>query len=125
MKTQPIKGIIFTIPLSEDRVVSEKAYFLPHHQRHGMKEHLEDLLKKKIIDYSDSPYASPCFAKEKREDGSLRLLIDYRSLNKISVKYEYYFPKIEEIFSTRENNTSTYLSGGRKIDIPGPKKIIF
>ena len=33
-----------------------------------------------------------------KEDGSLRLCIDYRQLNKLTVKYKYLLPKIDYLF---------------------------
>lgn len=49
-----------------------------------------------FISPSTSPYGSPVlFAKKK--DGSLRLCVDYRALNKITVKNRYPLPRIDEL----------------------------
>ncbi|CAI7759517.1 unnamed protein product [Closterium sp. NIES-54] len=48
-----------------------------------LKKHLEDLLAKEFIQPSSSPYASPVLFVRKK-DGSLRMCVDYRGLNKIT-----------------------------------------
>ena len=51
---------------------------------------------KKLIQPSKSPYGSPVLFV-KKPDGSLRFCIDYRALNKISVKDKYPLPRAEEL----------------------------
>ncbi|CAI7850949.1 unnamed protein product, partial [Closterium sp. NIES-53] len=62
-----------------------------------LKKHLEDLLAKEFIQPSSSPYASPVLFVRKK-DGSLRMCVDYRGLNKITVKNRYPLPRIDELF---------------------------
>ncbi|CAF5087292.1 unnamed protein product, partial [Rotaria sp. Silwood1] len=57
---------------------------------------LELLLEKGFILPSKSPYAAPVlFAKKK--DGTLRMCVDYRALNKITIKNKYPIPRIDEM----------------------------
>ncbi|CAI7839812.1 unnamed protein product, partial [Closterium sp. NIES-53] len=62
-----------------------------------LKKQLEDLLAKEFIQPSSSPYASPVLFVRKK-DGSLRMCVDYRGLNKITVKNGYPLPRIDELF---------------------------
>ncbi|CAI7880326.1 unnamed protein product [Closterium sp. NIES-53] len=62
-----------------------------------LKKQLEDLLAKEFIQPSSSPYASPVLFVRKK-DGSLRMCVDYRGLNKITVKNRYPLPQIDELF---------------------------
>ena len=61
-----------------------------------IKEHLDDLLGKGMIQVSNSPYgANIVFAKKK--DGGLRLCIDYRLVNRITIKDRTPLPTHTEI----------------------------
>ena len=58
-----------------------------------LKEYIDENLPKKFIRHSKSPAgASILFVKKK--DGSLRLCVDYRGLNKVTVKNRYPLPLI-------------------------------
>ena len=56
-----------------------------------LKMELQELLEKKYIEPSVSPRGAP-FMFVKKKDGTLRLCIDYRQLNKVTVKNEYPLP---------------------------------
>nr|GEW35218.1 putative reverse transcriptase domain-containing protein [Tanacetum cinerariifolium] len=58
---------------------------------------LQDLSEKGFIRPSSSPWgASMLFVKKK--DGSFRMCIDYRELNKLTVKNRYPLPRIDDLF---------------------------
>ena len=58
---------------------------------------LQDLLDKGYIRPSVSPWgALVLFVKKK--DGTMRLCIDYRQLNKVTIRNEYPFPWIDDLF---------------------------
>ena len=61
-----------------------------------LKMQLEELLKK-YIRPSVSPWGAPILFVKKK-DGTLRLCIDYRQLNKITVKNKYPLPQIDDLF---------------------------
>jgi len=54
-------------------------------------------LRKGFIRPSASPWGSPVLFVAKR-DGTIRLCIDYRSLNEVTIKNKYPLPKIEDLF---------------------------
>ena len=84
----------------EIRLTSEKPVNLPYrrvapHVVPEVKKLLQDLLDRTIIKKSSSPYASPVVLVQKR-DGSIRLCIDYRKVNSLTVKDAFPLPRIEE-----------------------------
>lgn len=56
-----------------------------------LKKELEELLQKGFIRHSTSPLGAPVLFVQKK-DGSMRLCIDYRQLNKVTVKNRYPLP---------------------------------
>jgi len=58
---------------------------------------IQDLLKNGIITPSDSPWCAPIVAVGKK-DGSIRLCIDYRQLNRITTKSVFPIPESQHIF---------------------------
>ena len=62
-----------------------------------LKDQLQDLLDKGFIRPSTSPWGAPVLFVKKK-DGSLRLCIDYRQLNKVTVKNKYPLPRIDDLF---------------------------
>ena len=62
-----------------------------------LKVQMEELLSKGFVKTSTSPWgASVLFVKKK--DGSLRLCIDYRQLNKVTIRNQYPLPRIDDLF---------------------------
>ena len=62
-----------------------------------LKEQLRDLLEKGFIRPSTSPLGAPILFVRKK-DGSLRMCIDYRQLNKETIKNRYPLPRIDDLF---------------------------
>ena len=62
-----------------------------------LKEHLKDLLDKGFIRPNISPWGAPVLFVCKK-DSSLRMCINYRKLNKVTVKNRYPLPKIDDLF---------------------------
>ena len=62
-----------------------------------LKVQLHELLNRGFIKSTTSPWGAPVlFAKKK--DKTLRLCIDYRQLNKVTIKDRYPFPRIDDLF---------------------------
>ena len=62
-----------------------------------LKTQLQELLDKGLIQPSVSPWGAPVLFVKKK-DGSLRLCIDYRELNRVTVKNKYPLPRIDDLF---------------------------
>jgi len=62
-----------------------------------LKVQLQELLDKGFIRPSNSPWGAPVLFVKKK-DGTLRLCIDYRQLNKVTVKNRYSLPQIDDLF---------------------------
>ena len=62
-----------------------------------LKLQLQELLEKGFVRPSVSPWGAPVLFVKKK-DGTLRLCIDYRQLNKLTVKNKYLLPRIDDLF---------------------------
>ena len=62
-----------------------------------LKSQLQELLDKGFIRPSVSPWGEPVLFMKKK-DGTLRMCIDYRPINKVTVKNKYPLPRIEDLF---------------------------
>ena len=65
-------------------------------QQEEILKQVNELLEKGLIRPSTSPYCSPVLLVQKK-DGTFRMCIDYRSLNKITVKNRFPIPRIDDI----------------------------
>jgi hypothetical protein len=61
-----------------------------------LRKQLDDLLSKGFIKPSTSPYGAPVLFVRKK-DGTLRMCVDYRGLNKITRKNRHPLPRIDEL----------------------------
>ena len=62
-----------------------------------LKEQLSELQRKEYIRPSSSPWGSPVLFVKKK-DGSMRLCVDYRSLNVVTIKNKYPLPRTDDLF---------------------------
>jgi len=62
-----------------------------------LKKQLNDMLQKGLIRPSASPWGSLVLFMDKR-DGTIRMCVDYRKLNEVTIKNKYPLPKIEDLF---------------------------
>ncbi|KAD4180106.1 hypothetical protein E3N88_28697 [Mikania micrantha] len=62
---------------------------------------LQELLDKGFIRPSFSPWGAPVLFVKKK-DGSFRICIDYRELNKLPIKNRYPLPRIDDLFDQLE-----------------------
>ena len=69
-----------------------------------LKMKLQGLLDMGFIRPSYSPWGAPVLFVKKKE-GSLRMCIDYRELNKLTVKNRYPLPRIDDLFDQLQGKT--------------------
>ncbi|GJV81520.1 hypothetical protein Tco_1517390 [Tanacetum coccineum] len=94
----PIRDIEFRIELTPGAMpVAKSPYRLTPSELEKLSRQLKEFQDKGFIRPSSSPWgALVLFVKKK--DGSFRMCIDYRELNKLTVKNRYPLPKIDYLF---------------------------
>ena len=65
------------------------------HQRHIIKEKIQELLAAGLISPSQSPWSSPVVLVTKK-DGDARFAIDYRKVNEVTKKDVYALPRVDD-----------------------------
>ena len=75
---------------------SRPTYRMSYKELDELKKQLDVYLKKGFIQPSKSPYGAPVLFVKKK-DGSMRLCVDYRMLNKQTIKNKYPLPRIDEL----------------------------
>ena len=87
--------------------VSQKPYPIAMKHYDWVKTEIEKLLAAKVICSSCSSWSAP-FIVVPKGDGGRHLVIDYRALNKVTKKFTWPMPKVEDIFS--KLNGATYFT---------------
>jgi hypothetical protein len=88
----------FTIELKpRTESIARMPYWMSIPELQELKMQLKDLLDLRIIRPSVSPWGAHVILIWKK-DGSWRLCIDYRQLNKETIKNHYLFPRINDLF---------------------------
>ncbi|KAL4026089.1 hypothetical protein IC575_014513 [Cucumis melo] len=90
----PPREVDFAIELEPGTApISRAPYRMAPAELKELKVQLQELLDKGFIRPSVSPWGAPVLFVKKK-DGSMRLCIDYRELNKVTVKNRYPLPRI-------------------------------
>jgi hypothetical protein len=77
--------------------IAKRPYRMAANELEELKKQLRELQEKGYIRPSSSPWGSPVLFVKKK-DGSLRMCIDYRSLNEVTIKNKYPLPRIDDLF---------------------------
>ncbi|KAL8114289.1 hypothetical protein AgCh_021224 [Apium graveolens] len=88
---------VFPDELPGAEPISKAPYRMAPLELQELKEQLQELLDRGFIRPSVSPWGAPVLFVKKK-DGSMRLCIDYRELNKVTVRNRYPFPRIDDLF---------------------------
>jgi hypothetical protein len=94
----PDRDVEFTIePQPGTAPISRPPYKMTPNELAELKVQLNELLDKGYIHQSSSPWGCPALLVKKK-DQSLRLCIDYRPFNAVTVKNKYLLPRIDILF---------------------------
>ncbi|KAL0560765.1 hypothetical protein IC582_001178 [Cucumis melo] len=101
----PHREVEFAIELEPGTVpISRAPYRMAPAELKELKVQLQELLDKGFIRPSVSPWGAPVLFVKKK-DGSMRLCIDYRELNKVTIKNRYPLPRIDDLFDQLQGAT--------------------
>ncbi|GJX61427.1 putative reverse transcriptase domain-containing protein [Tanacetum coccineum] len=94
----PVREIEFRIELIPGATpVAKSPYHLVPSELEELLGQLKELQDKGFIRPSSSPWGAPVLFVKKK-DGSFRMCIDFRELNKLTVKNRYPVPRIDDLF---------------------------
>ena len=94
----PDRGVGHTIVLEPGvKPTHSRPYRLSEKEKEEVKRQVTDFLARGLIEPSNSPYGAPVLFVQK-PDGSLRMCIDYRALNKGTIRDGYPMPRIDDLF---------------------------
>ncbi|XP_070665252.1 uncharacterized protein [Malus domestica] len=94
----PDRDVEFSIDLLPGtNPISLTPYRMAPSELRELKIQLQELIDKGFIQPSSSPWGAPVLFVRKK-DGTLRLCIDYRQLNRVTIKNRYPLPRIDDLF---------------------------
>ena len=94
----PDRDIEFVIDLIPGTSpIAKRPYRMAASELAELKEQLEELQRIDSIRPSSSPWGAPVLFVKKK-DGSMRLCVDYRALNEVTIKNKYPLPRIDDLF---------------------------
>ncbi|GJU14971.1 putative reverse transcriptase domain-containing protein [Tanacetum coccineum] len=101
----PTRQVEFQIDLIPGAApVARAPYRLAPSEMKELSEQLKELSDKGFIRPSSSPWGAPILFVKKK-DGSFRMCIDYRELNKLTVKNRYPLPRIDDLFDQLQGSS--------------------
>jgi hypothetical protein len=101
----PRRDIDFSIELVPGEVpMSRTPYRMSTLELVELKLQLKEMWDKGYIRHSVSPWGAPTLVL-KNKDGTLRLCIDYRQLNNMTIKNKYPLPRIDDLFDQLRGST--------------------
>lgn len=93
----PDRADPFTIELEPGtKPITKAPYRMAPAEMAELKKQLDELMEKGFVRPSSSPWGAPVLFVKKK-DGSFRLCIDYRGINRVTVKNKYPLPRIDEL----------------------------
>ncbi|KAI3814167.1 hypothetical protein L1987_18914 [Smallanthus sonchifolius] len=101
----PVRQVEFRIDLVPGaNPVAKAPYRLSPSEMQELASQLQELSDKGFIRPSHSPWGAPVLFVKKK-DGSFRMCIDYRELNKLTIKNRYPLPRIDDLFDQLQGST--------------------
>jgi hypothetical protein len=94
----PERDVEFVIELKPSMApISRRSYHMPPNELAELKTQLEGLLEKGFIRPSSSSWGCPAIF-DKKKDQTLRMCVDYRPLNEVTINNKYPLPRIDILF---------------------------
>ncbi|GJT86304.1 putative reverse transcriptase domain-containing protein [Tanacetum coccineum] len=101
----PVRQVEFQIDLIPGATpVARAPYRLAPSEMQELSNQLQELADRGFIRPSTSPWGAPVLFVKKK-DGSFRMCIDYRELNKLTVKNRYPLPRIDDLFDQLQGSS--------------------
>ncbi|GJZ32094.1 putative reverse transcriptase domain-containing protein [Tanacetum coccineum] len=101
----PTRQVEFQIDLVPGAApVARAPYRLAPSEMKELSDQLQELSEKGFIKPNSSPWGAPVLFVKKK-DGSFRMCIDYRELNKLTVKNRYPLPRIDDLFDQLQGSS--------------------
>ncbi|GJT79066.1 putative reverse transcriptase domain-containing protein [Tanacetum coccineum] len=101
----PVRQVEFQIDLIPGAApVARAPYRLAPSEMQELSNQLQELSDRGFIRPSTSPWGAPVLFVKKK-DGSFRMCIDYRELNKLTVKNRYPLPRIDDLFDQLQGSS--------------------
>nr|GFB06545.1 putative reverse transcriptase domain-containing protein [Tanacetum cinerariifolium] len=100
-------GVVFALKIWRHYLYGTKSrapYRLAPSEMKELAKQLKELSDKGFIRPSSSPWGAPVLFFKKK-DGSFRMWIDYRELNKLTVKNRYLLPRIDDLFDQLQGSS--------------------
>ncbi|GJW70574.1 putative reverse transcriptase domain-containing protein [Tanacetum coccineum] len=101
----PVRQVEFQIDLILGAApVARAPYRLAPSEMQELSNQLQELADQDFIQPSTSPWGAPILFVKKK-DGSFRKCIDYRELNKLTIKNRYPLPRIDDLFDQLQGSS--------------------
>nr|GEU86130.1 putative reverse transcriptase domain-containing protein [Tanacetum cinerariifolium] len=84
--------------------IARAPYLLAPSEMKELSDQLQEVSDKGFIRPSSSPWGAPVFFVKKK-DGSFQICIDYRELNKLTMKNRYLLPRIDDLFDQLQGSS--------------------
>ncbi|GKC04534.1 putative reverse transcriptase domain-containing protein [Tanacetum coccineum] len=101
----PVRQVEFQIDLIPGTTpVARAPYRLAPSEMQELSNKLQELADRGFIRPSTLPWGAPVLFVKKK-DGSFRMCIDYRELNKLTIKNRYLLPRIDDLFDQLQGSS--------------------
>ncbi|WVZ70439.1 LOW QUALITY PROTEIN: hypothetical protein U9M48_019110 [Paspalum notatum var. saurae] len=104
----PDRDIEFLIELLPGTApIAMRQYRMAPVEQDEVKKNIDELLAKGFIRCSSSPWSFPVLLVEKKDTNVKRMCVDYRALNKVTIKNKYPLPRIDDLFDQLQDIPKT------------------
>ncbi|KAG6621882.1 reverse transcriptase [Phytophthora cinnamomi] len=99
----PSYGVVCDIDVQGHEPIRQRARRVPLKHLGKLYELLKALLKSRLIAFSNSPWASPIVIVLKKNGVDIRLCIDYKMVNAVTLLMEYAMPLVDDLLTELES----------------------